>query len=130
MRVAPIGLACRADLAFQSAVDTAALTHGHPTALASTGFLSTLYNGLNRGEPLPDAIGRALEELRRCPGHEESLLALEHAVSLAGTETPDPGTACWFAGRSRRPCYWLSITQGTATAQALSLEVFGASCTE
>ena len=91
MRVAPIGLACRADLAFQSAVDTAALTHGHPTALASTGFLSTLYNGLNRGEPLPDAIGRALEELRRCPGHEESLLALEHAVSLAGTQTPDPG---------------------------------------
>jgi ADP-ribosylglycohydrolase len=91
MRIAPIGLACQESMAFQMAVDTAALTHGHPTALASTGFLSTLYSGLTRGEPLPDAIARGLEELRRYPGHEESLLAIEQAVSLAGNRTPDSG---------------------------------------
>jgi ADP-ribosylglycohydrolase len=39
MRIAPIGLACPEDMAFQAAVESAALTHGHPTALASAGFL-------------------------------------------------------------------------------------------
>lgn len=89
MRVAPIGLACAADSAFQAAVDTAALTHGHPTALASTGFLSTLYNWLTRGVPLPDAISCALDDLGRYPGHEESLRAIEQSMSLADTHTRD-----------------------------------------
>lgn len=89
MRVAPIGLACRPDMAFQAAVDSAALTHGHPTALASTGFLSALYNRLTCGETLPEAVAGALEELKGYPGHEESLLALEHAVALASARTPD-----------------------------------------
>jgi ADP-ribosylglycohydrolase len=83
MRVAPVGLACRPELAFQAAVDTAALTHGHPTALASTGFLSALYNRLTHHEALPEAIAGAIEELRRYPEHEETLLALEHAMALA-----------------------------------------------
>jgi ADP-ribosylglycohydrolase len=64
-------------------VDTAALTHGHPTALASTGFLSALYNRLTHHEALPEAIAGAIEELRRYPEHEETLLALEHAMALA-----------------------------------------------
>ncbi len=89
MRVAPVGLACRPDLAFQAAVDTAALTHGHPTALASTGFLSVLYNRLTHNEALPEAIAGALEELRRYPDHEETLLALEHAMALASKRSPD-----------------------------------------
>ena len=89
MRVAPIGLACTSEMAFQAAVGTAALTHGHPTALAATGFLSTLYNRLTHGEPLYEAIAGATEELGRYPGHEESLLAIERSVTLAKAGRPD-----------------------------------------
>lgn len=92
MRVAPIGLAWPSPDVFQAGVDSAALTHGHPTALASTGFLATLLNRLLRGEPLPDAIAGAIDELKRYPGHEESLLAIEHALSLATTRTAGADT--------------------------------------
>jgi ADP-ribosylglycohydrolase len=89
MRVAPIGLAWPSQEVFQAGVDSAALTHGHPTALASTGFLAALINRLLRAEPLRNAIAGAIDELKSYPGHEEALLAIEHAISLATTRAPD-----------------------------------------
>jgi len=98
MRVAPIGLAVSANMAFQMAVDSASLTHGHPTALAATGFLSSLLSRLVHDEILSEALPGALNELKQCAGHEETLLAVEHAVAIATTRGPDADAVAQLGG--------------------------------
>jgi ADP-ribosylglycohydrolase len=85
-------------MAFQMAVDSASLTHGHPTALAATGFLSSLLSRLVHDEILSEALPGALNELKQCAGHEETLLAVEHAVAIATTRGPDADAVAQLGG--------------------------------
>ncbi len=57
MRVAPCGLyALSQEEAFRLGMETGALTHGHPTAWLSSGYLSVLLWALARGSGLRNAI--------------------------------------------------------------------------
>jgi ADP-ribosylglycohydrolase len=90
MRSAPVGLALGLDDPFGLACEIAALTHGHPTGYLAAGALALLIRDLLLGGELEPAIGEALEELRRRPGHEECVAAIEAAGALAGEGSPSP----------------------------------------
>jgi len=81
MRIAPVGLV--ADEPFELGGKLAALTHGHPTGWLAAAFLAELIGMVVRGEGLPEATHLALGRLRRVPGHEEVLRAVERAQALA-----------------------------------------------
>jgi ADP-ribosylglycohydrolase len=96
MRAAPVGMlmahwlernarTARIAETFQIGCDIAALTHGHPTGYLTAGVLAVLVALLLKGERLDDAVDDALIELRRHPGHEETLTAIEQARDLART---------------------------------------------
>lgn len=94
MRVAPIGLIGYQypDLTFKSAVDAAALTHGHPSGYLSAGFLGSLIAYLVQGEDLPTAIDRSIEILMVWPKHEECLSIVEKALGMYQNSSPTPET--------------------------------------
>jgi ADP-ribosylglycohydrolase len=87
MRVAPLALAGDP---FQTAVDAAALTHGHPSGYLAAGFLAEMIAHLLRGAALPAAADAATAELRRHPAHEEVLAAIGAARRLAAGGRPAP----------------------------------------
>ena len=87
MRVAPLALASEP---FRTAVDAAALTHGHPSGYLAAGFLAEAIAHLLRGAGLPAAVDAATDELRRHPGHEEVLAAVGAARRLAAAGLPSP----------------------------------------
>lgn len=84
MRVAPVGLA-RPPHAGPAALahDVAGLTHGHPTGRIAAAGLGQIVSELCAGRDLPGAIAAASNVLRRWPGHEETLEAVDLAVVLA-----------------------------------------------
>jgi ADP-ribosylglycohydrolase len=94
MRAAPVGLlphagtgseATSVEAVFRLAVETAALTHGHPTGQLAAGVLAaTLHMIVFAARPLDPALDAATRILRRQPRHEETLAALEAARALAG----------------------------------------------
>jgi ADP-ribosyl-[dinitrogen reductase] hydrolase len=99
MRVAPVGLARGVDDPFRLGCEVAALTHGHPTGWLAAGFLAELVRDLLAGADLREACADALEELRRWPGHEETVRAVERALALAeGGASPRPETVETLGG--------------------------------
>jgi ADP-ribosylglycohydrolase len=90
MRVAPVGLAWPDD-PFRFGCEVAALTHGHPSGRLAAGCLVRIIHELVAGADLDSAVERAMSELARHPGHEETLHALERAEAFAamGEGTPD-----------------------------------------
>lgn len=104
MRVAPVGMftANWIDLegnkraatetlweTFDLGVETAALTHGHPTGQLPAGWLSVAIALAIKGVPLGEAARKATALLRRRKGHKETLSAVERAVALAGERPMD-----------------------------------------
>lgn len=81
MRVAPAGFVA-AD-PFRAASELAALTHGHPTGWLSAGYLALLVHEVAGGATIDEGALRALVELRRHPGHEETSAAVERALALS-----------------------------------------------
>lgn len=88
MRVAPVGFAPISADSFSLGCDSAAITHGHPTGYLAAGFFAMLIELLQHGTPLRKAIAASSERLRQEPSHEECLVAVERALSLAGDSTP------------------------------------------
>jgi ADP-ribosylglycohydrolase len=95
MRVAPVGLffwrpdqAFSLAPAFHLATRLAGLTHGHPTGQLPAGVLAVMVLALVDGLGLTRALGLAKSILLEQPGHEETLLAIEKAEALAGSEVP------------------------------------------
>jgi ADP-ribosylglycohydrolase len=101
-RVAPVGLFCArepgatperaARRAFDIGCETAALTHGHPTAQLAAGAFAALIALLAREATLFDAIAKVKTLLARRPLHEETSRAIERAQSAAISGTPGPRT--------------------------------------
>jgi ADP-ribosylglycohydrolase len=84
MRVAPVGLA-RPPHAGPAALayDIAGLTHGHPTGRIAAAGLAQIVSEVLAGRDFAEAIASASNVLRRWPGHEETLDAIDLAVVLA-----------------------------------------------
>ena len=81
MRVAPIGLVHHAP--FEVAAEAGGLTHHHPSGYLSAGAFAQVLATIMTGATLHDAIDAARIELRRWPDHEETLHAIDSAVSAA-----------------------------------------------
>lgn len=82
MRVHPVGLALAdRDLAWQTGVDSAALTHGHENAQIPAGFLSVLVSDLAFGLDFDQAFASAYRYLDKQPQADETIAALDRAAS-------------------------------------------------
>jgi ADP-ribosylglycohydrolase len=88
MRVAPIGLAFPAEVAFRYGADAAAITHGHPSGYLSAGLLAEIVARLADGEDLHAAADAACNSLGAWEGHRETLEAVHRAATLAAGPTP------------------------------------------
>ncbi|WP_406015279.1 ADP-ribosylglycohydrolase family protein [Streptomyces sp. NBC_00984] len=89
MRSAPFGLVAEdAEAGFRLAYWCAQITHGHPTGAYAAGALAAIVAHLLEGDSTAGAVLRAMELLRRHPGHEETTAALRAAVDLAAGGAP------------------------------------------
>ena len=91
MRSAPFGLVNRAGAAFAMAARGAQITHGHPTGYYAAGAFAAIVAYLVDGDSLEGSVLRALRELERHPGHEETSAALRQALDLAADGSPTRG---------------------------------------
>ncbi len=84
MRVAPVGLMFYGDneLAFETACELSAITHGHPTGYLSAGFLASMISDLAVGVRLENCIQNAMKILIKYDHHEETLEALNRSLNL------------------------------------------------
>lgn len=92
MRIAPLGLGSQPDAPlnlFKLAADVSGLTHGHPTACLSAGFLAVLISHLVEGVSLPDAIAAGKRLLIAEPDHRETLMAIADAEMMAANVKAD-----------------------------------------
>jgi ADP-ribosylglycohydrolase len=92
MRTAPIGLSVNSERVFEMSAEVAALTHGHPTASCSAGFVAVVISEIVVGATLDDAIKAAKRSLSATPGHAETLNTILAAENLAATNRPDAAT--------------------------------------
>ena len=91
MRAAPVGLYAWhnrhdpdiATATFDTAVEIAALTHGHPDGQAPAGALALLVLRLVEGVPLPEAVDEVMALLRDRSWPGSTLAAITRAVDLA-----------------------------------------------
>lgn len=85
MRVAPVGQipGLEAARAFSLGMRTAALTHGHPDACLSAGFLAASLQLLVAGQSLAAAVQQAEAMLLAHPGHEATLAKVNAALQAA-----------------------------------------------
>jgi len=125
MRVAPVGMyfanwlrdgegVSRAEVVrdtFRTAVELAAITHGHPTGQLTAGALVVMVAELLGGASLLQAVEAAMAELRAWPGHDETLQALENARDLASTHPRDPRALA-------------SLGEGWVAEEALAMSVY------
>ncbi|MFD3496614.1 ADP-ribosylglycohydrolase family protein [Streptomyces sp. NPDC058678] len=88
MRSAPFGLVNRADVAFAMAARGAQITHGHPTGYYAAGAFAAIVAHIVDGDSLEGSVLRALRELERHRGHEETSATLRQAVDLAAQGAP------------------------------------------
>jgi ADP-ribosylglycohydrolase len=81
MRIAPAGFVPGSP--FRTGCELAAITHGHPSGWLSAGYLAQVVHDVAEGSTLDEAAVRALEVLRRHPGHEETAGAVEKALWMS-----------------------------------------------
>ena len=91
MRVAPVGLIPELSPghAFELATRCAAQTHGHPSGHLSAGVLAAIVRGLVERRDLGDSVSEALAIARQWPGADETVAAVESAITLAEANEPD-----------------------------------------
>lgn len=84
MRMAPVGLMHSLSNPFQTGINLAALTHGHPTGQIASGAFAYLINLLSRNDPLDliNAIQICINEIRKYSNSNETLNAMLLAVNL------------------------------------------------
>ena len=122
MRVAPAGLffwrpegAFSIRPAFMLARDLAAITHGHATGQLSAGAFAAMVAALADGMSLQGALAVAKHLLVQHEGHEETLLAIQRAESLAhagvqpAQAIPDLGEG-WLADEALAIALYCALT--------------------
>ena len=90
MRSAPAGLYYihKNREAFNLGCELAAITHGHPTGYLSAGAFSSIISDLCAGSLIEEAVENAIKILENMEGKEETINALNKAVSLAKEGNP------------------------------------------
>ena len=83
MRIAPVGLSCSPQNAFEMGAKFAAITHGHPSGYLSAGFLALVISHIARGKSLFIAVSLAVKKLKEFKGNEETLEKVQLAQKLA-----------------------------------------------
>ncbi|MER6628182.1 ADP-ribosylglycohydrolase family protein [Streptomyces sp. NPDC000987] len=98
-RSAPFGLLVgwEPQLVVQLAVECAAHTHGHPTAVLAAGAYAVIVHGLACGDSLDGAVQRALALLSVRPGHQPVSDALQHALGAVRQGMPAPARVAGLA---------------------------------
>ncbi|MFS8541776.1 MAG: ADP-ribosylglycohydrolase family protein, partial [Tissierellales bacterium] len=89
MRVAPAGLFYPKDLAFDMAVEFAAITHGHPTGYLAAGAFAYLVALIIEGHELENAVERTISKLNTYRNNEECREILIKAFELAKDNLED-----------------------------------------
>jgi len=89
MRVAPAGLFYPKDLAFDMAVEFAAITHGHPTGYLAAGALAYIVALIIEGKELEEAVERTISKLSTYKDNEECKEILIKAFELAKSKLED-----------------------------------------
>lgn len=113
MRVAPIGLLYHhnPELAFKVGMDNAAITHGHPSAYLSAGFMAALIANITNDFSLEDAIKKSLSLLEKQENSEEVIEKINTAKKLAKEDiTPEQAIK--------------SIGQGWTADEAIGISVY------
>lgn len=93
MRIAPIPLLFRdfdTEYVYEKACAAAAITHGHPSGYISAGCLCLILRFILQEMDLEKAVHSACEYIRRTPGHEETLLAVEAGIKTAKSSNFTP----------------------------------------
>ncbi|WP_295007086.1 ADP-ribosylglycohydrolase family protein [uncultured Dechloromonas sp.] len=91
MRVAPVAMMFagepeNASQAFSLGMQSAALTHGHPTGFLAAGAFAVILHAIFCDENINVGIDRAKQYLAKQDAHEETLSSIEKGVALAGTD--------------------------------------------
>ncbi len=89
MRSAPFGLFLDKDTAFEIAIETAALTHGHPTGQLAAGALAFMIAEIIEGQSIIAAAFNTIDKLRNENESIECISKLEDAISLSQSELSD-----------------------------------------
>lgn len=89
MRVAPAGLFYPKDLAFDMAVEFAAITHGHPTGYLAAGAFAYLVALIIEGYELENAVERTISKLNTYRNNEECREILIKAFEFAKDNLED-----------------------------------------
>lgn len=94
VRTLPAGLAFSdPEQAFDTGCRIAAITHGHPDAMLSSGFLASLVSLVSGGQPLPWAVHQSKMILESKPDHETVWNALN---KVSGMVADQPGKDGWI----------------------------------
>lgn len=90
MRVAPIGLLYHKNpnLAFNIAMDNAAITHGHPSGYLSAGFFAALIANILNGNDIEKSVDKSLVILNTYKDNQEVKNKILLAKKLAKTDIP------------------------------------------
>jgi len=111
MRIAPVGLFCRAfpgsmedrergAMAFELGCGVAAITHGHPLGYLPAGFFASFLCSLLSGRNMEEALSDAILLLMERPEYEKSALAamIARAMNSIFHEKPVPETVEMLGG--------------------------------
>lgn len=131
MRAAPIGLLGRVDDPFSWGMESAAITHGHPSGYLAAGCLAQMVHDLIEGASLGSCLDHVFHLLQNKIGGEECALALHHAIQLweegRGTETTAEWVetlgAGWVAEEALAIGVYCAIFAGDDFAQGIRLAV-------
>lgn len=89
MRVHPVGLAyADRHQAYQTGVDSAALTHGHPDGYVPAGFMSVLISDLAGGQDFDRALKTAVDYVQPQAGSDGTIAAIERAANAQTDSDP------------------------------------------
>ena len=128
MRSAPVGLIMPTHNVFDTALNLAAITHGHPSGYLSAGVFAEIISCITSGFSLSEAINKSLETLKTKPQHTECLSAINHALGLAASETPSAQTVermggGWVGEEALAISLYCSLTAETDFAKGVLLAV-------
>jgi ADP-ribosylglycohydrolase len=129
MRVAPCGLFFDSERAFKIGCEAAAITHGHPTGILSSGFLAMVIALLVEGVSLLAAIQTTCQYLQAASTeYGETLTAVKKAVEYASSKEASAETvqelgAGWVAEEALAIGLYCALVAGEDFRAAVRLAV-------
>ncbi len=128
MRVAPVGMffasgkqfgdhARRERLAFETGIQLAAITHGHPTGYLASGAFALIVMLLLEGQSLRQAVRTTVDRLVDYDQYEETYEAIEKAVAAATNSPNDSDTLA-------------ALGEGWVAEEALAIALYAALSTD